>query len=1318
MTSSSGVLIKDVEIDVLAKKYTDGLEIHSSKLNSMIEKDLTMQNWNATEKKFKSAFQQASLSGTDFDQVLSEFDNGNGLMSTSNFESVIYSLSPYVKFTPSEVDTIMHFFSYCIDRTIVSPGHVSIRDVMSHIGKEYTGKVHSRLLTFLHSDNEDPFDTFISEILSARGKTPNRDALTIDDVEEAFREFGVYKEFTRSQVEPIVQNILKLYPGITATGFLHELGFFRSGSKVAIDTEALLKLIIDRVKEKGVDVEATFRHFDSDGDGSLTKEELEEGFGILQIFDNIPDWRSQIPDLVNKFDSSRDGSVSMKEFLSHIGIKNYGPNIIQKMTKVFAVAMEKMTIEDIFNELDLDGDGFLTADELQRGLGALERSFSDVSVDDAAGVLAALGEGRADGRISSSHFSEFFGTRIKQVMAAKSRKRAEKLIQRFRNLMKLSIEKGLRPIDIFKHFAKGGKEDVTISSAEFTATVKSWPHFSSFSDEDIQGLVEVMDSDGSGDVSLQEFKQFLVRASSNVVNRNISSTITKVNEIFMSAGQHGSSHEAIFSYLDVHRNGRLSTDEFESRMKSFPHFDEKMSRELLQDLFAALDRNMDGEISLEAFRRLLRESPSYASNISTVGAGSREMFTRHLRRIAITDGGLTGLLAYLDRDGSGFISSESFYRLLSRENVHETLSVSECERLLQPITHDEAIDVTLLLRLIEDATFDPNHAHRAHSRIDDATVIQEDYEFSENPEIRATEKKLRSIGRTLASAGRNVEIMFQKVDPEGTGMIRRSDFIEILSKSGFYILEKGDVVVNEGTDDISKLQKQQVQRLKGKSNPSRLAERYVDHAKSNHEFQEHQESLALIDWYRQGQKRTMLDNVLSHSLSTSLSIYPQFAKTVFFEAEVRNPFAHEEFFIIDVSDPELRIVTDYSEWIHLRRHVKPATSIGLEPTDPDTFDLDGNGHVHFALLPNETMHLPFKFLSLTPTFASKMNIKARSESKNESKLSEHSTKSVPVRTVEVRIVSGTHGHVISKVLVSIHPRPFSVGRTLRYFEPEKTLMKKRIRLMGPKSTGETTPGYIHCVENGNESRAVVEYDNCSDSVDAVDIIIGYRCPTFPGAGSFYVLLYKDAHHAEIADIWFVVVQSRLKLDMHATVGSLTPMDLVVRGDVSNRRVQAFSSSQELTFNPSSVMKLVPRVYNRIVAKFSPTSAGTHRIHVNLVDADTSELVCSWVLIATAMSPTPTREYEVQISTRNSVHKKVTYQNPFDVDRRIMLSSSDRMIMKPRDTYVDLSPHGTAVIRLWFCKAGEEGKLPSAYLFLTDSSGQGEECLQFNIRTEH
>jgi hypothetical protein len=51
---------------------------------------------------------------------------------------------------------------------------------------------------------------------------------------------------------------------------------------------------------------------------------------------------------------------------------------------------------------------------------------------------------------------------------------------------------------------------------------------------------------------------------------------------------------------------------------------------------------------------------------------------------------------------------------------------------------------------------------------------------------------------------------------------------------------------------------------------------------------------------------------------------------------------------------------------------------------------------------------------------------------SESKAPDSEEQEAPQRTVEVKIVSGTHGHLVSILKVQVCPRPFVLNRTLRF----------------------------------------------------------------------------------------------------------------------------------------------------------------------------------------------------------------------------------------------------------------------------------------------
>lgn len=473
-------------------------------------------------------------------------------------------------------------------------------------------------------------------------------------------------------------------------------------------------------------------------------------------------------------------------------------------------------------------------------------------------------------------------------------------------------------------------------------------------------------------------------------------------------------------------------------------------------------------------------------------------------------------------------------------------------------------------------------------------------------------------------------------------------------------------------------------------------------------LQDHLESMALINWYRQGQKKLLLQRILSHSLAASARIYPRFGKTLFFEHPVTNPFGHEERFLIDLKDSELKIVRNFDEWMFLRRTCSSCTGdLGPDPLESEIFDCDSDGNVMVALLPHETLHIPFSFLSQKTHSGNHVLVKPKSkvtyhdESKEDAKEDSKSDSrdkrrnsvpleaddELPQRVAEVRVLSCTHGHVCAVLRVAICNRPFVVNRTLRFFEPENTIMKRKLKLSDSKSLnprpGNFAAGskYVHCVENGADDagRVMIEWGDGGAST-SLELLVRYRCGSFPETGSFYLLIYNDPYQASLYETWHVLVQTRQSVHMHSSIGGSSSLDLIVRGDRYTRRGHAYSSQvvDAVQFQPESTFQLIPNVFNKVTLKYFPKQAGMRRVQVNLVDVDSRELVSAWLVTVSASAPPVMKQYDVDVVLGADVNKKIVFKNPWSSARRFLLASSDDALMKPRYVY------SSAIIYTMYC----------------------------------
>ena len=80
------------------------------------------------------------------------------------------------------------------------------------------------------------------------------------------------------------------------------------------------------------------------------------------------------------------------------------------------------------------------------------------------------------------------------------------------------------------------------------------------------------------------------------------------------------------------------------------------------------------------------------------------------------------------------------------------------------------------------------------------------------------------------------------------------------------------------------------------------------------------------------------------------------------------------------------------------------------------------------------------------------------------------------------------------------------------------------------------------------------------------------------------------------------MQSRQRVDIHASLGSVSTVDLVVRGDRYARRAHAYSShcGDRMMFEPNTTFQLVPGAFNRVAVQFSPNVAGTRYVKCTIL----------------------------------------------------------------------------------------------------------------------
>merc|ERR1711904_134085 len=160
-------------------------------------------------------------------------------------------------------------------------------------------------------------------------------------------------------------------------GFVDKLSHFRSQSKFK---KAVLQIIAGQLDDNQIiQLRETFMAMDQNGDGLLTLEELKAGLGRAGLT-SIP---SDLQSIMDAIDADNSGVIDYTEFLSAtIDRKSY---------------LKEEVCFTAFSVFDLDGDGKISQDELQKVLqnDSVERT---VGLEEIQGLMKQM-DSNGDGSI-------------------------------------------------------------------------------------------------------------------------------------------------------------------------------------------------------------------------------------------------------------------------------------------------------------------------------------------------------------------------------------------------------------------------------------------------------------------------------------------------------------------------------------------------------------------------------------------------------------------------------------------------------------------------------------------------------------------------------------------------------------------------------------------------------------------------------------------------------------------------------------------------------------------------------------------------------
>merc|ERR1719474_2401798 len=293
------------------------------------------------------------------------------------------------------------------------------------------------------------------------------------------------------------------------------------------------------------DVKAAFKRYDSDGDGHVSKSELQQ---VMKGFSS-----SEVDAVFALGDKDQSGGIDYQEFIALML-----PNAPATISRLGMSFRSIGNVKESFKKFDVNKDGQISRTELKNGM-----KLSDADLD----IVFALGDLDGDGEISMSEFVLIMCPLAKNA------------VNRFRNCFK-DIH------DLISAFAQfDSNNDGAISQQELSAGMRNMRM--SFSNEETNAIFAAADINQDGEIAYTEFVSLMIPTAGDA--------LLKFRKSFGNAAN----AKAAFSRFDSDGDAEVNFNELKSGMGG------NFSENEIKAVFALGDTDQDGSISYLEFAKLM-----------------------------------------------------------------------------------------------------------------------------------------------------------------------------------------------------------------------------------------------------------------------------------------------------------------------------------------------------------------------------------------------------------------------------------------------------------------------------------------------------------------------------------------------------------------------------------------------------------------------------------------------------------------------------------------------------------------------------------------
>ena len=446
-------------------------------------------------------------------------------------------------------------------------------------------------------------------------------------------------------------------------------------------------------------------------------------------------------------------------------------------------------------------------------------------------------------------------------------------------------------------------------------------------------------------------------------------------------------------------------------------------------------------------------------------------------------------------------------------------------------------------------------------------------------------------------------------------------------------------------------------------------------------------SLKQIETLRGYTKPHIIDQVLKDHIKglKQMNVVP--GTPSFFKYNLKNPFTSRTVFTINITDPDKLFIGETKEF-------KLVNNLNFEwefwnskkkCEAPNNWDMV-NKRGEIMLEPGEECPLLFKYITF----------REFDPLKNASELY------IKERAINITFEYSSHKEGKGQVFetrVVVTPRKPPIDFAITFNEPPNSHASITI-----PASFYADPYQAYC----SDSNIVCEFD--AESRLTAEL----RTPDveFNNPKAFLVYIYNDKFSCGLQCVLKISIESVFCIYTKSRVGLKMDHTLTMEGD-KPRKVLLYSSNNRIVETNVEVQNIIPNTHNILNVSVRTFERDYKKVKINCVDANTRELLKSWLMLVESEEPKITRTIDIKLIIDKGVTREIDFENKLNKEAIFEFASTRPDLCQPRHTHVRVGPKGVKRVEFFFPPKKIKGK-GDCLIFVNDEEYNFYESYRFKL----